>query len=210
MNIKLKKKTSKDIKAKTREEGHKIIFSGFVVIGLDYRKIIPYKVPNGVGKMTTEVYTKHILPQLAPEPIAKGLTLVQDTDSAHTSRGTAAWIKKAGLVVLTLPGKSPDFSILETMAQPIEKKYFSRRTRTEKAGLIRFTKVFTEEVDQKMINSLYKGYTRRFHECRERNGQMTHFRSCIYVYRFWCWRTCQKVALFWNGTGRAFTSYSSL
>ena len=61
------------------------------------------------------------------------------------------------------------------MAHPITKLFFSRRSRTEKAGLARFTKIFMEQVDQEKVNSLYKGYTRGLHEYRERNSQMTYF-----------------------------------
>lgn len=175
MNVQKKKKTSKELKEKARKDGHDVLLSVFVVVGMNYRRMVSYEVPNGVGKMTTEVYTKHILPSITPELIDQGLTLVQDADSAHTSRGTTKWAKDNGLSLLTLPGKSPDFSIIETMANPIKKKFFNRRTRTEKAGMARFTKVWEEEIDQEQINGLYTGYTRRFHEARERKGQMTHF-----------------------------------
>ena len=62
----------------------------FVVIGYNWRKIIPYDVPNDVGKMTTKVYTEVILPQLLDELQDQGLTLCQDADSAHNSRTTIA------------------------------------------------------------------------------------------------------------------------
>lgn len=164
MNVQLKEKTSKDIKAKAREEGHEMLLSVFIVIGYNYRKMVIYQVPSNVGKMTSKVYINDILPRIAPELIAKGLTLCQDADSAYNSRATLAWAKKQGLSLLTLPGKSPDFSILESMANPIKHLFFSRRTRSEKARLARFTRVFNEEVSQDMINGLYKGYTARFHE----------------------------------------------
>ena len=61
-NVHRKKLTSKDTKAKAREEEPLKLLNVFVVIGFNYRKIIPYNVDNPVGKMTTKVYTKDILP----------------------------------------------------------------------------------------------------------------------------------------------------
>jgi hypothetical protein len=63
-NIHRKKVISKDTKAKAKEEDHLELVNIFVVIRYNYRKIIPYKMPNTIGKMTTKVYTKDILPQL--------------------------------------------------------------------------------------------------------------------------------------------------
>lgn len=45
-------------------------------------------MPNEVGKITTKVYTKVILPQLMQELKDQGLTLCQDADSAHNSKAT--------------------------------------------------------------------------------------------------------------------------
>jgi hypothetical protein len=66
-NIHRKKVTSKDTKAKAREEEHLKLLNVFVVIGYNWRKIIPYEVPNSVGKMTTKVYTTVVLPLLQKE-----------------------------------------------------------------------------------------------------------------------------------------------
>ena len=57
MNI-YKKTTSKDIKAKARKEEHVPLLNVFVVIGYNYKRMIPYEIPsNSVGKMTTKFYT---------------------------------------------------------------------------------------------------------------------------------------------------------
>jgi hypothetical protein len=85
-NVHRKKVTAKDIKAKAREEKHLKLLNVFVIIGYNWRKIIIYKVLNRVRKITTEVYTKVILPQLIDELKDQGLTLCQDADSAHDSK----------------------------------------------------------------------------------------------------------------------------
>lgn len=174
-NVHRKKVTAKDTKAKAREEDHLKLISVFVVIGYNYRKIIQYTVPNSVGKMTTKVYTEDILPALLKDFQDQGLTLCQDADSAHTSKTTIAWAKKHGLPLLTLPGVSPDLSILESLAHPLKKAFHSRRCASEKAGLARFTQIFEEELDQKSIQYMYNYYTKRLHDCRRAKGQMTKY-----------------------------------
>ena len=66
-NVHRKKVTSKDTKAKAREDQPLKLLNVFVVIGYNYRRVIPYEVPNKVGKMTTKVYTEIILPQIVQE-----------------------------------------------------------------------------------------------------------------------------------------------
>ena len=126
-NVYRKKLSSKDIKAKARENEHLKLLNVYVILGKNYRKIIPYTVPNGVGKMTTKVYTKQILPQLLDDFKSKGMTLCHDKDSAHDSKGTTAWIKEHDLSVITLPGVSPDFSIFESLASTLKRKFHYRR-----------------------------------------------------------------------------------
>jgi hypothetical protein len=58
-------------------------------MGLNYKRHVWYKVPNNVGKTTTKVYTKHILPMIKDDLLDRGLTLCQDHDLAHTSKITA-------------------------------------------------------------------------------------------------------------------------
>jgi hypothetical protein len=76
--------------------------------------------------------------------------------------------------LLTLPGVSPDLSILETMAHPLKKAFHVKRCTTEKASLARFKQIF-EEMDQKTIQNLYNSYTKRLHDCRRAGGQMTKY-----------------------------------
>ena len=174
-NVHRKKVTSKDTKAKAREEKHLKLINVFVAIRYNWRKIILYEVDNGVGKMTTQVYLRDILPQLIDELKDRGLTLCQDADSAHDSKATKAWAEKRGLPLLTLPGVSPDFSILESMAHPLKRKFHSKRCASEKAGLARFTRIFENEMDQKMIQHMYDYYTKRLWDCRRADGQMTKY-----------------------------------
>ena len=125
--------------------------------------------------MTTNVYIKIVLPAILDDFRSRGLTLYQDKDSAHNSKATLMWAKKQGLSILTGPGKSPDFSIAESQAQGLKRKFHSRRVPTEKAALARFSRIFTEELDQTKVQKQYEWYTKRFHECRRLDGQMTRY-----------------------------------
>jgi uncharacterized protein YvpB len=52
-----KKVTSKDTKAKAREEEILKMIHVFVIVGFDYRKVIPYDIPSNKNrKITEEVY----------------------------------------------------------------------------------------------------------------------------------------------------------
>jgi hypothetical protein len=175
-NVHRKKGTTwKDIKAKAREDGHQKLFNIFVVIGYNYRKMVLYEVPNNVGKMTSKVYTEVILSTIKDDLLSQGLTLIQDADSAHTCKATTAYIQKQGLSVITLPGVSPDLSILESMANPIKRKFYVRRCTTDGAALKRFTGVFNEELDEKTIQHCYDFYTKRLWDCKRAKGQMTSY-----------------------------------
>ena len=174
-NVHRKKVTLKDVKVKAQEAEHLKLLNVFVIIGPKYKKIVPYEVPNTVGKMTTKVYTERILPSIIDDLQEQGLTLCQDADSAHTSRATIAWAKAHGLPLLTLPGVSPDLSILESIAHPVKRAFHAIRTVSDKAALARFNQVFIEELDQKAIQGMYKWYTKRLHECQRADGQMTRY-----------------------------------
>lgn len=174
-NVHHKKVTAKDTKAKAREEEHLELLSLFVVIGYNYRKVVEYNVPNSVGKMTTKAYTEQVLPEIMSDLKEKGLALYQDADSAHTSQGTIKWAKKHGVELIQGPGVSPDFSILESMAHPLKQRFHAERCTTQKAAKERFMRVFYHEMDQKKIQEMYKWYTKRLHECRRREGQMTRY-----------------------------------
>ncbi|KAG9230643.1 hypothetical protein BJ875DRAFT_444820, partial [Amylocarpus encephaloides] len=53
-NVHRKKVTAKDTKAKAREEEHLKLLNIGVAIGFNWRLVLPYTVPNSVGKMTTK------------------------------------------------------------------------------------------------------------------------------------------------------------
>ncbi|XTI82909.1 hypothetical protein V2W45_1226812, partial [Cenococcum geophilum] len=108
---------------------------------------IPYEVPNLVGKMTTEVYTKVVLFSLQDELLDYGLTLYYNADLAYISKAIIKWAKDNGVSLITLPGVSPDFSILKLMAHPIKRKFYAKRCTIEKAALARFRQLSEEEMD---------------------------------------------------------------
>ena len=99
---------------------------------------------NNVGKMTTMVYIKVILPAIKEDLEREGLTLCQDADSAHTSKATLKYAEDSSIKLITLPKVSPDFSICETMARPLKRKFHARRCTTEKAALARFKHIFDD------------------------------------------------------------------
>lgn len=168
--------TSKEEKEKAREEGHILLINIFVVIGFNFRKTIRYEVNNDVGKMETNPYIQILTELKADKEWQKqGLTLVQDADSAHTANQVKTWCKKNNFASITLPGKSPDFSILESMASIYKRRFHLRSSSSPKEGLARFEQIFYHEVDQGIIQRQYDEYTARFHECRRRDGQMTHY-----------------------------------
>lgn len=174
-NVHRKPITTKDTRAKAREKNHLKLLNVFVAIGYNYRRVITYEVPNKVGKMTSDVYIRTILPTIQGDLIRLGLTLCQDKDSAHNSHTTRAWAKKQSLELLTLPGCSPDFSILETLASPLKRRFHSKYCEVEPQALARFQRLFLKEMDMEMVQGLYDKYLHRFEACRIANGQMTKY-----------------------------------
>ena len=83
------------------------------------------------------------------------MTLCQDKDSAYDSKTVMAWAEEQGIDILTLLGKSPDFSIIESMAHSVKRSFYARYTALETAILVRFTKVWEEEMDQCKIQEMY-------------------------------------------------------
>jgi hypothetical protein len=120
-------------------------------VGLNYKQYVWYEVDNNIGKITTAVYTGYILPIIKDELLIYSLTLYQDANSVHTSKKTLKWVKEYGILLLTLPGVSPDLSICETIANPLKRAFYGRRSATEKQAKERFMQVF-EEMDQETIN----------------------------------------------------------
>lgn len=177
-NVQYKKVTSKDMKAKDEKAEERILNMChiYVVIGYNYKRTFEYEVSNKVGKMQEDTYIK-LLKELSEDPEwrRQGLTLVQDKDSAHKSKKSLNFIKKIGMEVITLPGSSPDFSILETMARTYKSRFHKKRVASVKAGIARFKKIFEEEVDHSKIQYQYEFYTKRFHDCRGRDGQTTKY-----------------------------------
>jgi hypothetical protein len=112
--------------------------------------------------MTSKVYIEVILPQLVDKLKGQGLMLCQDAGSAHVSNYIVKWAKDHNLLLFSLPRVLLDFSILETIAHPIKRKFHAQRCATEKASLARFIKISDEEVDQKTIKRLYMKYTKGF------------------------------------------------
>ena len=175
-NVHLKKVTSKDTKAKAREEEALPLLNMFVIIGRNYRRFIPYKMPsNQVGKMSTKVYTTEILPQVKQDLLDRDLTLWQDKDSAHNSKGAKAWFEKNGVPYITSPGNSPDFSIFESYAYSLKTQFYKEPCTTQKQALARFEVIFDTQFDQKVIDNMYIKYTKRLYDCRRREGQMTKY-----------------------------------
>ena len=86
-----------------------------------------------------------------------------------------AWAKQNNLSILTLPGKSPDFSIMESMAMPLKRAFHAIHSTTHKKALDRFNHIFIEEMDQNTVNGMYKWYTKRLYKCRRADGQMTRY-----------------------------------
>jgi hypothetical protein len=46
-----------------------------------------------------------------------------------------------------LPSKSPDFSIIESMAMPLKRAFYAVRSTINKKALDRFNYIFIEEMD---------------------------------------------------------------
>ena len=83
------------------------------------------------------------------------------------------WAKQNSLSLITVPGVSPDFSILESIAHPLKKKFRVKCIIIEKVGLAHFTQIFKKEMDQGTIQHIYNYYTKRLHNYRRASRQMT-------------------------------------
>jgi hypothetical protein len=174
-NVHKKKVSTKDVKAKAREDKHLKLLNVYVLVGYNYRKMIAYDAGNSNGKMNVKTYTTQILPQILDDFRSQGLVLVHDADSAHLATATKKWVKNNGLEVLALPGVSPDFSIFESIAAPLKKKFHAKRSATYDGAWRRFRRVFMEDIPQESIQNLFNTYPNRLEACRERGGQMTKY-----------------------------------
>lgn len=174
-HIQWKAWTAKDDRQAVKELRTLTMLHVFVAVGWNYRKMIYYFVGSKVGKMTAKVYCDQVLTILAPELKEQGLTLFHDADSAHKSAEVRAWCKKNYLDIIENAPESPDFSIYETMANPVKRRFHKKRSYTKAQAARRFEKVFNKEMSHKMIQGLYKTYTRRLKEARKMEGQITRF-----------------------------------
>jgi hypothetical protein len=77
--------------------------------------------------------------------------------------------------LITLPGVSPDLSIMRSIANLLKRKFYTKRYIIEKAALVYFLKVFDQEIDQIIIQCMYNKYTKRLHDCLRAKGQMTKY-----------------------------------
>jgi hypothetical protein len=85
-NIYQKKIISKNTKTKARKKNYLKFLNIFVVIRYNYYRMILYIVPNRVGKITTDIYTEHILLIIFPDLQKKNLTLIQDVRRVESSQ----------------------------------------------------------------------------------------------------------------------------
>jgi hypothetical protein len=62
---------------------------------------------------------------MAPTKIGLLFTCTKVNNQHYPSEGTKAWAEEHNLPLLTLPGVSPDFSILESMPHSLIKAFIS-------------------------------------------------------------------------------------
>lgn len=168
-----KKKFSKKDE-KDKETRIKVV-SAFVVFGYNYRKLIWYNAGNKNGKMSTECYLRDILPYLRDDLRDNGYTLFQDADGAHKSKKVLKWFQDNDIKTIINCAQSPDFSIAETEAGIVKKRFHEVKVTTKEEAEERIVKVMSEMLDQNTVCKLYDGYTERLWECKQREGQMTRF-----------------------------------
>ena len=80
---------------------------------------------NSVGKMTTKVYTEQILLAIKDDLLSRGLTLWQDKDFAHDSKGIKAWFKKNKVPYITFPSNSLNLLIFKSYAHLLKKLFYA-------------------------------------------------------------------------------------
>ena len=86
-----------------------------------------------------------------------------------------AWAKQNNLLILTLPGKSLNFSIIESIAMPLKRAFHTMRSTTNKKALERFNHIFIEEIDQNIVNGIYEWYIKRLYKYRWADSQITRY-----------------------------------
>ena len=125
--------------------------------------------------MNTKAYTKQVLPQLLKKFNTKGITLYQDADLAYKLIAIIKQARDYNLDLLTLPSSLPNLLIMESLAHPIKKKFYVIRVKTKEEALEHFTDIWDNQLDQEQIAEYYNWYTKRLHECKRVDGQMTRY-----------------------------------
>jgi hypothetical protein len=77
---------------------------------------MPYETSHSNGKMTSKLFTNHILPALHQQllQVSGEWTLYMDHDSSHTSQTTLNYMHLHGWDYIIRCPKSPDLSIMES------------------------------------------------------------------------------------------------
>ena len=75
------------------------------------------------------------------------LTLCYNADSAYISKKATKYCLDNKILVITLSRVSLDFSILESIAHPIKRRFYAKRCAIKKAIIARFLYLFEEEMD---------------------------------------------------------------
>ncbi len=103
-------------------------------------------------------------------------TLFCDRDSSHTSKSSKAFYELMGFKVKINGPKFCDFNPMEQAIGNVKQKVRARNPK----GVKDLRNYFIEEwnnLDESYFQSLIDSMDRRFQECLERNGQMTHWGS---------------------------------
>lgn len=124
----------------------------FALMGYNYIRAIPYKNAVSNGKMDAYSY-KDLLTQILSD--IEGYILYKDKDSAHNAAATKAWKEEHGMAYVIAPGKSLDFSCLETEARPIRRMYNTRRILNQ-ARAEKWAEECICSLNKKSINKLFE------------------------------------------------------
>jgi hypothetical protein len=69
-----------------------------------------------------------MLPLIKEDLKREDFTLCQDADLAHGSKATLKYACKQGIKLLTLPSVSLDLLIAKTLAYPLKRVFYAKRT----------------------------------------------------------------------------------
>jgi hypothetical protein len=82
------------------------------------------------------------------------------------------WYERNGINWYLNPPKSPDLTVVESVASVFKYWYFAKPVWSEKKGYERVFEVFELSVDQKQINKWVLGMPDRLKRCILRDGRM--------------------------------------